>query len=478
MGTSLRLNDYENSFRVFKSLITTEYSIDAYPPTDAEGEDFGQEFPGALIRNPIYTDCRFKNSVFDSSDGAFTRLHGCYLYDCTMINCDFRYCDFEKTEFHQEDKPFIINGCNFSYGAFSGTTIENVTFSGCSFRQMQISETKFIDCSMRTSSIEQTTIKNTLFRNINFKAVGVRFCEFDNVAFDNVTFHILDLPKNIGLVEALENNSEHVKIEYGKKEIVSLEYSLKLLGQLIPYYFTTKQFYQLINVFIISGRQSEIFPMLHEAFLFHISNNDFPSLLDLCNLIVRLNVLSNDQLQKCFAVIQKNVHPEKLPYYLKKSYAMYIEDIKTKLVENPNNNPTAYILLKTNIESANDNEFPVLLRLIETNIENNAPNVISKIELSHNSPYEILIILTSTLQEILYLCQMFYYALGGMKALEELEHSRYEKISNLSTVKVEKNKPRKKSSIRKVELSIKNGFHFKYEKEYQEIVESLEYTIL
>ena len=56
--------DYDISFNLFKDLITTEYSLRFFPPVHAEGRDFGEEFPGSLIRKPFYKNCRFSNSSF------------------------------------------------------------------------------------------------------------------------------------------------------------------------------------------------------------------------------------------------------------------------------------------------------------------------------------------------------------------------------------------------------------------------------
>lgn len=86
--------DYERSFREFKSLLTTDYELDSYPPVLAENTTFGSEFPGALIRKPQYSKCTFVGSTFNASDGAFSKLHHCRFYDCKLNNCDFRYNRF------------------------------------------------------------------------------------------------------------------------------------------------------------------------------------------------------------------------------------------------------------------------------------------------------------------------------------------------------------------------------------------------
>lgn len=55
-------SNYEKSFQAFKTLLTTDYEIEAYPPAIAKDESFGKEFPGSLIRKPKYKNCIFVKS--------------------------------------------------------------------------------------------------------------------------------------------------------------------------------------------------------------------------------------------------------------------------------------------------------------------------------------------------------------------------------------------------------------------------------
>ena len=67
-----------------------------------------------------------------------------------------------------------------------------------------------------------------------------RFCDFDNVKFKNVVIHILDLAKNYGLINELKKNGCDIKIFYGQNNYMSLDAALKLLPNLLLYYFNEK----------------------------------------------------------------------------------------------------------------------------------------------------------------------------------------------------------------------------------------------
>lgn len=469
--------DYEQSFREYKSLLTTTYELDSYPPRRAQNQTFGIDFPGALIRKPLYEECIFIESKFNASDGSLSKFRNCRLIDCSMNNCDFRYCDIYTSTFFSNRSKFQINSCNFSYGNFINSKFTDIEFSGCSFRQMQFEKTLFKNCTITYSSIEQSNIKDCTFENVDLRNVGVRYCTFENVDFKSVTFHILDLARNYGLIKLLQK-SEDIKIAYENGKEMFLNEALPRLKSLIPYYLETQQFYELLNVYIIYNDQEAILNVLPFAFKTVIMACDFGALQDLCALIVKFKICTEKQLRSFYTMIKKLIIPDKFPHYLRKSYNTYIENIKYILVDNPYNNPQAHIILKTDIETLADTDMPLLLESIETNINDLAPNIDTSIELTRHSPYDIAIVLYGMLPEILTVCQIFYYSLGGTKLFSDLKNSLKERTDNNTKVAKSNNiNDNDIESTKRIELSVGKFFSFKLEKEYTKRVRSMEYTI-
>lgn len=468
--------DYEQSLREFKSLLTTEYKLDSYPPVLAENSTFGSDFPGALIRKPQYIKCTFVESTFNSSDGALSRFHRCRFNGCHLYNCDFRYSDILDDIFSSEHALSTIESCNFSFSNFVNSTFNKIQFSGCSFRQMQFENTHFNQCCMTFSSIEQSSFKNCTICDLDLSKVSVRYCSFENVEFENVTFHVLDLPRNYGLIPLLLQSSG-IAVAFGQNQRMSLQEALDRLNKLIPYYMETQQFYELINLHAITNNSSAILNILPRSFENVISRCDFAALQDLCELVVKYQFFSEVQLREFYALIKKLIIPNSYPHYLRKNYNSYIENIKHVLVDNPSGYPEAKILLKTNIETLDDADMPLLLTAIDTNIRDLAPDINTEIKLTHHSPYDVLIVLYGALPEILMVCQMFYYVLGGTKAYSEIKNSLNEKTKKKTSLISPTDSKEDKKTVKRIELSVGKFFSFKYEKEYSKRVESVEYTI-
>lgn len=264
---------------------------------------------------------------------------------------------------------------------------------------------------------------------------------------------------------------------FGNNQTASLQEAIDRLSNLIPYYIETRQYYELLNLYAATNNPIAILDILPRAFESVISRCDFAALQDLCELVVKYRICTDIQLREFYSLIKQLIVPNNYPHYLRKSYNLYIENIKHILVDNPYGYPEAKILLKTNIESLEDTDMLKLLTSIETNIRELAPSVDSEIQLTHHSPYDVLVVLYGALPEILMVCQMFYYVLGGTKAYSEIKNSLSEKTNKKLSTNTPTNSKEDEEAVKRVELSVGKFFSFKYETEYSKRVESVEYTV-
>ena len=470
-------DEYEKSFQAFKALLTTDYQIEAYPPANAENQTFGKEFPGALIHKPQYRTCIFVQSRFESSDGPLSRFHDCTFNRCLFDNCDLRYCDILRSDFQAGQGGSIIQNCNFSFGNFINSQFSCTCFSGCSFRQMQFEGASFNHCKMQHCSIEQSSVKDCRFEDLDLRRTGVRYCTFENTIFKDVVFHILDLPRNYGLIQQLQKSDCPVSVAYKNDKTMSLDEAIVYLRSLIPYYLEKEQFFELINVYAAYDEHEKILDVLPHAFENVVATCDFAALQDLCSLVVKLKICTDKQLREFYALIKRLIIPDKFPHYLRKNYNTYIENIKYILVDNPYDLPEASILLKTNIDSLDDGDMARLLGAIEANVKELAPAVVSTIQLTHHSPYDVVITLFGAMPDILKICQTFYYCMGGMKAFSDLRKSQKEKAVRNTWVSQSGSEKINKEVTKRIELSVGTFFSIKYEKDFVKRVESLEYTV-
>lgn len=468
-------NSIESSYKLFSSLQTGNFKSSKAPPKIAQDVDFDSTFPGMFINKPIYTNCRFIGSIFERPAGELSQFISCRLYDCKIINADFRYCDFEHTIFESKEETCSIQNSNLSYGTLINTHFIGVDISGTPFKEMIIDSCLFENCKFNSFGFERSIIKNCQFSNIDMSKIVFRFCDFENVKFKNVVIHILDLAKNYGLIGELKKGQD-IKVFYGQNNYMTLDEAIRLLPNLLLYYLNEKEYYYVINILILEKRIEELWKVLPDAFEYELLCKDFATLQDLCSLIVKLNIFNQNQLKQLYDLITVKASPNELSRHQLKSYVSYLENIKNILLNNPNKLPTAHINILTNVIPGDIEKLIPLLKTIEYNISKSYPSIIPQIQISHHSPYNIEIIISALLPEVLTICQLFYYGFGGVKSLKDIISSRHEKIDKKNTKKKLEPKSSKLSTSKK--LSVKMGkFSFDYSRECEEIVESVEYLI-
>lgn len=468
------INSINSSYELFSHLQTKSIDSIQAPPRFAENRNFDDKFPGMFIYKPTYKNCTFRGSKFERPAGESSCFDICRFYDCEFENADFRYCDIENSWFISEAKTTVIFNSNFSFGTFFKNNFIGTNVKGTPFREMIIDSCTFKDCVFDSFGFERTIIKNTTFENIDMSKIVFRFCDFDNIVFKNVTIHILDLAKNFGLINELVLHGENIKIFYGQGNIITLKDALSILPNLLGYYLAEKDYYYVINILAMDNQYDELQKVLPDAFSYATQTKDFSTLQDLCNLIVKLNVFNSSQRKDFYSVITSKIKPNNFSNHQIRSYSYYLDNIKRILLENPNSYPTASITFYTDIDPEKIEDLTPLLICIESNIRNFQPNINPKIEISHHSPYEIIVRISEALPILLTVCQIFYYAFGGKKALKDIQSSRYEKTNNnRKGIKGDKTKDSTKKQI-----TIRfPGFEFHYSKECERHVDEMEYLI-
>ncbi len=473
----LILADYENiSFKDSLNMFY-EFSVRAkdsayLPPIEAQGNDFGADFPGGLIHKPRYTNCRFYESSFKASNGAFSIFKDCYWYDCYFEGSNFNYSNFEGCHF-VKNKQFSIDGAGFNFSIFYDCHFNGIDFSGISFRDIYVEKCTFENCNMKNSSFERATLKNVKFKDMDLRHIGIRHCKFTDITFENIIFPILDLTNNIGLFPNIESQPEEIRFSLGYKKEVSYDEAKKLLIGLMPYYKETKQYFPMINVMILNNDTNNVLKLFPIAIKYSLEQHDFDALQNLCQLIVSSEFFNNMQLRWFYEYIGDHIKPESFPYNLQKSYTVYMNNIKSILIENPQDHPCATITLTTTINCKTLNLLPGIIEDIENTIKNINPMIKPCIQLTHHSPYEICIILYSIIPELLTICQTFYYAFGGMKSFLDIRKSKHEKAVN-KAVSVDTSDIILDERSTNVNLSIGP---FKFSKETKAVVKKVEYYI-
>lgn len=463
---SENLVSFEESFELYKKCSAKASEINVLPPLKAKDTDFYDDFLGSMIQKPEYSNCRFHNSPFLASNGAYSYFEECFFNDCKFKDSDFRYGYFKDCSFIQKEK-FDIHGTGFNYSTFLKTKFYNVDINGCSFRYMELDNSEFKQCTMKNSSFEHCNIKNCTFEDIDLRNIGIRYNTFNNVTFKNIIFPILDMTNNFDLLKEFQRQPDNVKFSLGNNGEVTYIEALELLQKLIPYYLETKQFFNVINILWINNDHDNFKLLLPQVLEYTVKHNDFEALQNICSLIVRTNMLDAQQLKNIYSRITEIAQPDKMPTHMYKSYIFYIEHIRQILYVNPENNPVLQITLSTDITKGELHKLIPILEDIDNVVRETSESLNPQIKLVHYSPYEIIIFICGNLDLLLKISQMFYYTIGGVNALNQVFNPHYNKVMKGSAI------PYKEEKF-KFAINIKDKINITIEKNIKDSTKSVE----
>lgn len=467
--TNISFNDSAELFREF-SVKSQEAAY--LPPINAENKDFGNDFPGNLIYKPCYNGCRFYNSQFKASNGAYSVFQNCSFFDCYFENANFNYCNIENCVFESK-KNFSILSTGFNFGAFLKCRFIGIDFSGISFRDIYMEECVFDNCTLNNSSFERADIKNTKFINLDLRNVGIRYCRFHDITFVKTIFPILDLTNNIGLFSEIEKQQNEICFSLGYKKEVDLNEAKSLLIELLPYYKKTREYFSMINVFLLNEDYETVNHLLPIAMEHSIKQFDFDSLQNICYLLANTKMFHDTQLRKFYELIRSLIKPEKFPYNIQKGYAVFMNNIKNILLDNPNSYPCATILLSTDIDIESIHLLSIVIKDIENVTNSINPSIMPCIQLTHHSPYEVWIMLYGLLPDLLTICQTFYYTFGGIKSISDIKKSIHEKTEN-QNYDISSNHIIAQENLSNINFSFGP---IKFNKETKRVVKKMEYYI-
>lgn len=136
------------------------------------------------FRGAHFTDCSFKNTIFDMSDFIDTSFYKSEFNNVNWGSSEIKNCYFENVIFNSNIyetsiQKSVFRNCNFSHENFKATVF-NVTFENCSF----------YDCDFESSTFEDINFINTTFKDCEMSTMHAENFSFEHCNLDNVIWGI------------------------------------------------------------------------------------------------------------------------------------------------------------------------------------------------------------------------------------------------------------------------------------------------
>ena len=407
----------------------------------------------SLKRSCLITS-EVKNTSFINT--AFT---GSYFSEVTYSDTNFdesnmQYCQYMHNKLQYVD----IHSSNLSYSNFFNTTFDHVKFVGSTIAEILFEQCTFKDCLFTSSMLENTVFIQCTFCNVVFENTNVEYMEFKNCKFDNVSLPMAQVPYVFGLFQSMENSCNDIMLLCDGKTISLDEYK-SLKEALIIYYTSISEYFPLANIYLTNGEYDIAYDYINLGMKKAIIQRNFRMLKFFCKQAKQKNIFSYNRLKELYVKIEKYSAEQKFNKYEQRSFIYNIGEIRSILLDNMDDFPTARISLQTNIDSSESEKIIRAIEYIDTAINESCTQKISHIEYHHNSDANFVIQLSASYVEIIFLVNTLIVFSGKIVDSVQKKIINHQQIV-LNKLEIEEKRKKIKEIEREKQELQKNNIHY------------------
>lgn len=436
-----------------KTIVPLEPLREAENSFQGNNQIYDETFKGSLMRHGAYYKCGFTNVAFEGTIGNNSIFRNSEFTDCRFKNANFIYSDFSNS-----NMEINSHSSRYDFSDFTGTTIFNSTIAGTSFRECyfrnSILETsKIIQCDFTNS-----TFCNCYFKDIDFSATTLDFSEFVDSRCQDVIFPFFGI---LNLVKGFEQIIEQEAVSF---KPVSSDYTVKSekyiedIRLLKPVFYCEKNFLALANIYAYDGEIENTYYIILNGLEYACKQKDFSLIRHLCKFASVNKYFNLKQLKSFYDFLESSINVQQLQYVEYRNYLNELSIAKSLLIDFPFDRDTIEINLKTYFDYSDVDKLTETFNIINSTLEQYAPDSSNLITIRHNSPIDI----TITVSDNIYTLILVFMAL-------ELVFSKscngIEKIQNIL-------KNQREIKLQKLEMTLKKLEIEKFKSEQEKQQES------
>lgn len=385
-----------------KTIVPLEPLRDAENSFYGNNQNYDETFKGFLMRHGTYYKCGFTNVAFDGTIGNNSIFRNSKFTDCKFINANFIYSDFSNSN-------LAINSYSsrYDFSDFTGATIFNSTIVGTSFRECYFQNSRLEDSKMSQCDFSNSNFSNCYFKDIDFSVTTLDFSEFTDSKFQDVIlpfFGVLNLVN--GFEQIIEQEAVSFKPASSDYTVKSKKY-IEDIRLLKPVFYYEKNFLALANIYAYDGEIENTYYTILNGLEYACRQKDFSLIRHLCKFASVNKYFNLKQLKSFYEFLESNINIQQLQYVEYRNYLNELSIAKSLLIDYPFNRDIIEINLKTHFDYSDTDKLTETFNVINSTLEQYAPDSNNLITIRHNSPIDI----TITVSDNIYTLILVFMAL-------------------------------------------------------------------
>lgn len=339
----------------------------------------------------IFKDTRFFNTDLSHSTFQSSTFERCTFEGCTLEGCNMSDCHFQET---------VWDGC-----AHGAANMSSAWLDGCIF------------LGTKPGNLAEAVLENVVLENVRLTNMNMEFSTFQKPSMNNVILPFSQLPYIFGGLQYLLQTDDSVRISshINKSDSISVNEYYSVLKDMEIFYSYRQEYFPLANILLAFHRWDEALAAtlwgLKEAAL----QRDFRMCKYYCKLITMNGRFPKKTFRELYQAICQAAPVQNLSEAQYHQYLKHIPDIRSMLIENPNQYPHAELRIETQIDENDSIQNSTLLSSLDRLLHlNGATLVLPSITISHNSPEIFVISLCGLPLSILAVGALVLYAISGV----------------------------------------------------------------
>ena len=384
---------------------------------------FSGDYSRRSLKRSALRMCHCENVNFNAAAFTGSQFQGVTFEGCDFSNASADFSLFYDCKFSSGRNKTLLLNSNFSNTSIISSTISELSIHESVISNALFKDTSFSACSIQYSSFENVSFYNCRFSNMELRNLNLDFAEFFHPAFENVILPFSQISYTFGLLQSLANAGEALwvssKQAAGK---ISVQQYFDLFPALIQCYISQQEFFPLANIYIAQNDYDMAFQAIMSGIQKAGFEKDFRMLKYFCKLARLSGWCSREALNTLYNYIYDYRHFEPMEPFEQRNYYLNLGEIRNILITDNPDLPTLYFRFQSNILPGEKENLSLLLDSIDQTVEDIPDQSIShKIELRHESPYDILVVAFGTITALAYLANLLNTLCKPVGAMMDLK---------------------------------------------------------
>lgn len=379
--------------------------------SSAVGATLSGDYSMGRISHNYFNDCRFDGASLQSAAGT-----GSIFKDTRFVNSNLSNSTFQSSTFEQ----CTFEGCNLDGCNMSDCHFQETAWNGCGRGAANMSSARLNGCTFlgtKPGNLAEAVLENTVLENIRFTNINMEFSTFQKIRTKNVVLPFSQLPYIFGGLQYLLQTDDDIRVSshINRADSISADEYYSVLKDMEIFYTFKQEYFPLANILLAFHRWDEALAAtlwgLKEAAL----QRDFRMCKYYCKLITSNGRFPAKTLEALYQAICQAAPVQALTEAQYHQYLKHIPEIRSMLIENPNQYPHATLRIATQIDDGDSLQTSILLSSLDRLLHlNGAALTLPSITIAHNSPEVFIISLCGMPLSILAVGALVLYAISGV----------------------------------------------------------------